>query len=649
MHPTSTHWRQNQDRALTTQGFVELSYYLTDPNLRVDGVNPANELTPVSQSNIIINKHPNHVAPFATLEHDLWLLDASRVTIPPTFPENRPFGGFISNVLCDDSGVFDPPISLDMVLANPAVILPGLTIAWGTAFDEYATDFRIIAFSQDENGNEQESACESFTGNQDVITEAHIEMRRTHRIRLEISRWYTGKRRARVGNIFLGINKIYTKDSLLSFSSSHEIDPVSGCLPKYEIAYEVDNRNGDFDPLDKNSVERFVLERQEVTTRYGFRCLQDGNVEWIPGGQYFLSDWVAPHNGLSASFKARDCLGFLDGIYYKGIYTGPIPIVNQGQSGDHLNPGPTWAYSLYDLAEQVLNDAFPNLKDGDEKLWEIHNSLRDIRTISPLPLVTHAQCLQLIANAAGAALTFDRDGILHIAPLPAYRGCVSQTLHDDNSYSRPEVDIDRPLKGVQVSAYSWQVENERTLLYDEYLPLNVGENEFLIHFSDPAVHIWVGCDCRPPDSEYYYYEGLHEVDVEIYTHCAKVVIHRKADERAECRLFARGRVLRQTETIVTKDNPDSDRGETQPLKNTLISSVPHARTVADMLLARYRNRKTASVDWRIDPALDMADFVALGKDDIEICDNRHGTMQVLSTDFRFGGAFIGNSKGMVIQ
>jgi len=665
MHPTSAQWRQNQNSPITTEGFVELSYYFTDSNLQVKQINPNTELTPVSQSYKVVNRHAKPVAPFATLEHNLWLLDGSRVTVPATFPQERQFGGFISNAICSANGMFTHPASIDIVLREPAVILPGVTISWGTAFDEYPTDFNVIMLN--ENGTEV--SRKRVQGNNSTLTEVNFVMRRVRRIRLEVIRWGTGHRRARVGNIFLGHLRVYTKDSLLAFSGSYEIDPVSGRLPKYEISFEIDNRNGDFDPISGNSLYEFALERQEVTARYGFRRLSDDTVEWIPGGQYFLSDWIAPRNGLSASFKARDLLGFLDGIYYKGRYgyQRQVPFSNPhgrddggvpeeppykddgGAPGeppykdDGGAPGPPpyllREISLYELAEQVLLDALPPHMGSRDKKWVIDESLKTFFTPSPLPLVTHAECLQLIANAAGAALTFDREGILHIAPLPSFnQSGISHTLNDENSYSRPEIEIKRPLKSVQVSTYSWQVQEGEAVLYDHELQLDIGKNEFIVEYSDPAINVRLDHPLidRPQNS------------YELFARSASLVIHRLAGDPDRCRVVIRGTVIRPAEnTIVVINNKDadnrSDRGENLPLKNILITNAQHARTIANVLLARYQNRQNASVDWRVDPSLDMGDFIALASGQPQ------KTMRVLSTDFRFSGAFIGKSEGMVVQ
>ena len=605
MQTVSNAWRENQAKPMTSEGFVELSYYFTDPNIQVTQIHASPELTPVSQVGEIINQHTRHVTPFGTLEPNLWLLDGTHHTVPETFGEPRPFAGFISNPISNASGQFTTAPSVEIVLEEPARILPGLTIEWDVAFGLSPRSFVVTAFGD----TGQSIGRGTFeTDGQEVHSLIAFEMVEVKRIHIEILSTGIGNRRARIANVFLGHKRVYTKDSLFAYSSSHQIDPVSARLPKYEIAFKIDNREGDFDPIDDESISRYVLERQEITARYGFQI--DDEIQWIPGGQYFLSDWQAPQNGLSANFRARDVLGFLDNIYHKGAYS----------------PNGT---SLFDLAQNVLEDAIPTHLGNRVNRWEIDPALRHISTVSPLPMVSHAQCLQLIANAAGATLTIDQTGFLHMKTLRGFTGETDHTLDEDNSFTRPEIDFLRPLKSVQVSAYHWQVEEEETVLYDEELPLEVGENTFLIEYSDAAT------DMVPTLT------GMHNMEITLFARAASIVIHRTAGANATCQLTLRGKIIRPAETVITAEN--SDRGETLPLKNVLITDIGRANIIARWLLKRYQNRKNVSTQWRLDPSHEVSDFVALGSSE------NPKVAQILSTDFRFSGAFMGKSEGVILQ
>ena len=605
MHPTSTAWKENQTRPLTGEAFVELSYSITDPDLHIEELLHNGDLDSVAQSEKIVDQQMRQMAAFATLEQDLWLLDGRQITVPETFLETRPFGGYISHQLCGRDGVFEKPPSIDLVFREAASILPGVTITWGTAFGDYPLAFDVIAYQ--ENG--QEIGRKHITDNQDMVSIVWFEMREVAQVRIEILSWCAPKRRARIERLFLGINKIYSKDNLFSFSSEHSIDPVSAQLPKYEISFEIDNRADDFNPLNEDGLSKYMMERQEIFARYGFRDKERNTVEWVPGGQYFLSEWTAPQNGLSASFRARDILSFLGGIYHKGEYSAA-------------------GVTLADLAQSVLRDALPEHLGRREDRWNIDESLDRIITHSPLPLVSSAECLQLIANAAGASIYFDRAGILHIAPLASYQGPPDVQFSSDRCYTRPEIELDKPLKQVQVSMYGWQIDEAETTLYDEVLPLEFGQNTFTIEYNNAATETALRAG------------SSHQVEAELFARSATVSIYRRANDPAECRLVIVGKTIKPTETIISIAN--SDRGETLPLRNILITDITRARQVGQWVKARYQNRKSFSLDWRVDPAHDVADFAALGEEGTD------RLVRVLSTDFRFNGAFRGRSKGVIV-
>src|SRR5690606_3509670 len=152
-------------------------------------------------------------------------------------------------------------------------------------------------------------------------------------------------------------------------------------------------------PDNQAGISKYLAERQEIQVRYGYKI--GSGIEWIPGGTFYLSGWDAPQNGLYATFEARDILEFMNGIFMKGLYR-PDGI------------------SLKALAEEVLLDAgLPERKDGLPP-WKLHESLDDIYTVAPLPLVRHSECLQMIANAAGCAMYVDREGFLRIEPITIF-------------------------------------------------------------------------------------------------------------------------------------------------------------------------------------------------------------------------------------
>ena len=424
METVSKFWRENQAKQITSEAFVEVSYYISDAELEVDSAEDNGALELLSNTSQAVDVVENReVIPYATLEENLWFLNGSKITIPPDRPgKDEEDLGFVSNQLCDEEGIFLNPPTIKIDFMKKVSILPGLTIVWSEAHDDFPSSFNIKTFDE----NDVMLQSKEVIGNTDVTSIVNFSMENFKRIRVEVIKWQSGLRRARIEKIFGGIKKVYNEKDLLKFSASQAVDPLSAKLPKYDVSFSINNINGEYNLNDSDSLTNYMMERQEIRTRYGFKKA-DGTTEWIQGGLYFLSDWDVPQNGLSASFKARDLIGFLDGTYYKGKYNAA-------------------GTSLYDLAEDVLSEAHLPLLKNKAPRWEIDDSLKDIKTKSPLSVCSFSECLQLIANAARSVIYFDRNGTLHISPLQPIVNRMRLDINADNSYSKAEISLLKPLK-----------------------------------------------------------------------------------------------------------------------------------------------------------------------------------------------------------
>lgn len=614
MYETNPEWKENQQNPLTSEGFVEVSYKVSDPDLPGASPTANNELSGplTSQTSEIAKDTDRDITPYATLERNLWLLDGSKVTVPEGGSDK--YSGYISGLLCEEDGAFstNPRISIKFD-ETVTTILPGLTIDWGVAHGEYPTRFKVTPY----NGGMAYDFKE-VDDNKDVISIVDFGMTNFDRVEIQILKWCRGYKRARIGKVFLGINKVYTKSDLLKFSCSEVIDPVSASLPKYEIQFEIDNRDGAFNPINPEGLTKYMMERQEIRTHYGYRLGKDKKM--IPGGVYYLSNWNAPQNGLSASFSARDLFGFMSAPYYKGEF-----------------PEKPEGFSLYELAKDVLLEAnLPKDKSGKilekddlpkDRMWELDNSLKEIYTKSPLPVCSMAECLQLIASAAGCTILFERDGRLHIKPLKSsgVESDVKLEVNDDNSYSKAEISLAKPIKQIDVSRYEY-VGDEKKELYSGELTLLEGENVFVLEYSDIAKDVVAKINEKV----------VSKNDIEYYAKCCKLVLDPK-DYKKTCKIVIEGIPQKQTETVVVI--PNLDKGETQPLKNILITDVERAQAVGKRLMDNLNLRKSFAVDWRIDPSLDTGDIVTVKNGVLE------NPMRVISSSFSFNGAFKGKSEG----
>ena len=433
MQTVSDSWKEAHKQTILNESFVEVSMDIADPDALAAAQSGDNGAVYFSNTWNVVSEVDKNIAPYCTLEQNLWLLNGGRKAIPvDAYRED----GYIGDVLSDDTCVFSskiPSITIDFGKVFESFI-PGITITWSVAYNEFADSFIVTAYKGDTIVAEKE-----VIGNRSVKSLVMMNIVNYNRIVIKIKKWCLPYHRPRIDEIFVGMNKVYSKTELFSYSHSQSVDPISTSLPKAEIKFSIDNVNGEYNPYNEEGMAKYLMERQEVKARYGLKQ-DDGTIEWIKGGTFYLSEWSAKQNGLTADFAARDMLEFMSKTF-----------------DDHYDVTST-PRTLWELADEVLwAEDLPMNSDGTVK-WIIDESLKSITTNARLPKDTLANCLQLIANAAMCVLYQDREGILHIEPLKF--DDTDYTINSFNSYSKPEITLSKSIKQVKVNVYSYRMSDK---------------------------------------------------------------------------------------------------------------------------------------------------------------------------------------------
>ena len=429
MQTVSDNWKNIHKRTLLNESFVEVSLNIADPYALADASAQDNGAIYISNSTQLTDGVDNSPTPYCTLEQNLWCLDGNRKAIPESANGDN---CYVSDVLSDDTCIFSSKLPIITISFSKVFdkLIPGMTITWSSTYGEFADTFSVIAYNGDTIVTEKE-----VVGNRSVKSLVLMEIIGYDRIVIVIKKWCLPNHRARVEEILVGLNKVYGRGQLFNYSHKQTVDPISTSLPKVEIDFSIDNVDGEYNPYNTNGLAKYLMERQEIKSRYGLK-MDDGSIEWIKGGTFYLSEWYAKQNGITADFKARDLLEFMSGIYYDTI----TQITNR---------------SLYDLAVSVLQSAdLPLNSDGTIK-WVVDESLKLIYTSAPLPEDTLANCLQLIANAGECVIYQDRTGTLRIEPLKYDE--TDYAVNKFNSYSKSEITLSKPLKQVNVKVYSYSI------------------------------------------------------------------------------------------------------------------------------------------------------------------------------------------------
>ncbi|MBO7132245.1 hypothetical protein J6V85_03270, partial [Candidatus Saccharibacteria bacterium] len=420
MQTVSDKWKQNQERDFTSEGYLDITMQVTDPEVFRVGSVAVNTEADISMTNTVLGMDSYDVKPYTTLEPYVWKLDGTRIGLPDT---GELFTGYVSEVTCNGAGNFttQPVITISFSETITHTV-PGITLIFSEVYDSYATSFLLevsnngnVIYSLDETANDKATV---------IIDQDFVNF---DEVSLTIRKWLKPYERARVAALLMGFTEQFTKTDIFKYQNTQYIGLVSDKLPKLEITFDVDNTSGKFNPLNPDGITAYLMNKQEISVKYGFKL--NNNVEYITGGTYFLSEWSAPQNGLKATFRARDILEYFNNTYMKGRY------VPAGQT-------------LYDMAMDIFTEAnLPLNRDGTVR-YHVDNSLQTIKTKAPLPLQSMAVCLQLIANAGKCIIRPTRDGQIYIEPLNI--DLSDYEINNFNSYKKAEIETIKQVKDIKV-------------------------------------------------------------------------------------------------------------------------------------------------------------------------------------------------------
>ena len=409
----SKEWEAAQKETLLPEMFVEISYEVTEPGLQEDAVASGNNEESFSNVAQIVDGLEKHSEAYSALDFGCWGLDGSF----EYFDDDVTDPGYVNASFSDENGnVSDnqyPTITIDFE-ERRVNLIPGMVITWSETFGAWATDFRItISNAQGIVGST------TVTGNTSPVSHVDFDMIEYSKITIEVLKWSHPHQRVRCADIMLGVRTIYTKDDLLGYTHSQSVDLLSAVLPENKIDFSLRNEDGRWNPDSPTGTEKYLLERQEVKVRYGMDI--DGEVEWIKGGTFWLSEWNTPQNGMEATFTARDATEFMRAVY-RGIRSG----------------------TLYDIAEAAFHEmelAVAHVVDESLKYITTDFSADESEYMI-------SDVLQMIAHAGCCVFYQDRDGVVRIEPRNTK--FANYTIDSDISYTHPEYSVNKPLKAISV-------------------------------------------------------------------------------------------------------------------------------------------------------------------------------------------------------
>ena len=420
MQEVSSEWKEQHKRTLLNESFVEVSLYMGDTTAldKVKSVTDNGSIY-ISTPSQIADGEDNSPTPYCTLEQNLWCLDGSRKAIGE---EDVGDNSYISTELSDETCLFRrlPVITIEFS-ESLTKITPGITITWSKTYGEYASVFTIVAYK----GNNI-VAEKNVMDNKAVTSAVFVDIEDYNKIDIIVNKWCLPHHRARLEEVTIGLTKVYSKGDLFAYSHSQSVDPISTSLPKNEIKFSLGNANGEYNPHNPNGIAKYLMERQAIKVRYGLK-MDDKSIEWVKGGTFYLSEWYARQNDITAEFTARDVLEFMS-----AVRPAETSLRNR---------------TLKYLAKELLEEA------KIPAAWVIAQELDEITTLCALPEDTYGNLLQLVANAGQCVIYQDREGVLRIERLTD--SVEEYKINSFNSFARPETTLSKPVKQLKIKYYTY--------------------------------------------------------------------------------------------------------------------------------------------------------------------------------------------------
>ncbi len=469
-----------------------------------------------------------------------------------------------SNAMCKEDGSFSEPPSFTVSFSQP-INLKGISFNFGTLS---AIPKQIEISALDTMGKQYKDTFEQLQ----MVYAAQVERQNICSITVSVLKMEQPYSKVCLREMRFGAGYVFTEQEILELNEVRSISPAGLELPRTEMDFSLSNRTGMFNADGDAPILAFLRENQNIALWYGMRWQE--KEEWIPAGKWYLESWSAEQQ--SAKFKAVDRITLLNKTTFeKSVYKMEWKQISK-------------------LAQEVLKDAAL-----DETEWSVRDKPITY-VMAPIPIISHAQALQLIANRAKMHLYSDRSGKVCIAP---FKDTPVLRLENTQVFEGMSVQQSTPLKQV---AAQWTLlsyfPNMRQTLAQVYMNAQEGtvriEHDILMN---PEI------ECSP----------AAEVKA---THYARVSYLNIPDQSGAFDVKIIGERMSEVKYPISLEH--SLEGEILEIDNPLMD-MESSIDVLEWVKQRYAHKLEYQLDIRGIPQLDVGDRIQLWSDAVgQIVENR---------------------------
>lgn len=360
MISVSNKYKEVMSRPIRNRAYLSVGIGVINQNAQEDGV-ASGAFEYWSHGNVF-NSNQSKVE-YATLEENYMKADGEMLFVP----ENDDF------LQLQNSGIvtsdFLGAVRIDF---SEVFAIKGLTLVFGSA---YPTEF-VVETAQKTltyTNNAESFVTNDVLGDTDYIIITPITM-------------VGGQQRFRLQSVLMGVGLQYSNAQTKSFSHKDFVSTISEELPSESTTFSFYDENGLFDVDDDSSFIDYLETMQTIKVSFGIE-LDDGTVEWHQVATNYLKNWKSQKGVVTLT--ATDRLSQMEDEYSLGnkIYTR----------------------TAYEEAESIFADA--GLQPDE---YFIDDYLYDVVLTNPMPIGSHKECLQLLANACRCILKQNENGRIMI-------------------------------------------------------------------------------------------------------------------------------------------------------------------------------------------------------------------------------------------
>lgn len=357
MIPVSDAYKIIMDRQIRNRAFLEVTMSLLNQDAQQNASINGEFMSYADPSTIWDDTYASDIN-YATLEQNYFKADGTMYFLPSegmeTLPQNVITEGFLGSVTITLSVPHD---------------IRGLTIDFG---NEYPTEFELQSGTDTFHyiNDKRIFTMDDTLFNCSSIIISPLSMR-------------GGQQRLRIYNFKFGFTLTFDNENTASFTYTDYTQGISEELPDTNISIDVLDYDEKYNVDDPDSLINFFETGQTVNVKVGLLMDDDITIEWLNLATLYMQSWS--ESKYNMTFKACDIFNFLTGVY---------------SGSNHI-----YERTLHDEAVTVLTAA------GITNYW-LDDCLKDITIINPLPELSYAECLQLIANAGRCVVYQDNAGKL---------------------------------------------------------------------------------------------------------------------------------------------------------------------------------------------------------------------------------------------